>query len=91
MIGSLAATFIWMDGSDKDVEDDFKWWDGESINNGYTHWVIGEPDSPFGPEYCMALSNNNFFGFYKWLDLDCDISDFLVYTLCQKDVTVIHA
>ena len=95
MIGGLAADFIWMDGSDKDVEDNFKWWDGESFNNGYTNWAQHEPNGGQNynpPEYCMALAMNNDYGHmvYKWLDIHCDIADKIIYNLCQKDITVIH-
>ena len=85
MIGSLASTFIWMDGSEQGVHKDYKWWDGESINNGYNHWA---GDEPVGTnEHCLALASSNEFGhtLYEWLDVLCEVTDRIVYTLCQKE------
>ena len=76
-----------MGGSQQGVEYNYEWWDGESINGGYTHWSNGEPNRP--NEHCMALASSTEFAnkLYQWLDVMCEVTDRIVYTLCQKNIT----
>jgi len=66
------AYHSWAGGSDVEVEDTWKWEDGDvfrdqGVNLGYSDWNTGEPNNFADSEHCLILDNGDY-----WNDVDCD-------------------
>ncbi|KAK6182982.1 hypothetical protein SNE40_010542 [Patella caerulea] len=59
---------IWIGGTDREIEGEFRWLDGDLLN--YTNWRQGEPNNAKGDEDCMISEGNRR---KQWDDRPCHI------------------
>ena len=69
---------VWLGGWDKYDNDTFYWLDGSRFSDGYTNWMIGQPNH--GGSYRTGIFTYRNKHQWRWFDFYGGSS---LYTLCE--------